>query len=280
MKEAEKLKLLVKADRRKQWKLLKTKHAKVIKEKVVEFDSGFGKALDTYQAQVDKLAKLAARSEVKTAAQVRPVVAAAEPLLTIAFKYQTQVKAKLPDPAKKELSSFLSSVLTDAKGWKSLSDALASNAKDYSYGEGVAGIIAQLMEYLEEPVKVIVERAGRAAEHYGDRSVERNTKFASLASKLYEAGRLFSPARLELQGLAVKASKGTNYKLFKTRAEAVGKLADRLHKASLAYKQAWDQQAPDDSASGDGPALYKNHAELDRHYEILKLRVAELREGD
>jgi soluble cytochrome b562 len=298
LKTEQKLKLLVKADRRKQWKLLKAKHAKAIQASGIDFDSGFGKQLDKYQAQVDKVSKLAASGKLNRGGQLDALKQAATPLVTTTRKYHDKVKESktLAAPAKKELSVLLKAVAADIKSWDEVADAVGLGRNTYQYAFDIAQVIEQILEGKEQPVALIVERAERLTGHFQG-IVAANTlpppyvadqnqkddrlqaeRFAALASRLDQAARLFSPALVEVLGLTRQVKDGKNFGIFMARSTAMEKLLARLVKTSQAFHDAWEGPHPPDNDSGDGWALHDNHAELDQHVDIVGLRVKEMRE--
>ena len=111
---------LVKSDRRKEWKALKTKHAAALKTKGVKFQAGFGTALDNYAKPLATVSALFAAEKLSRPA-LQKVIAAAHPLEAIAVNYLSNLKG-LGGPAEKELSAFLKAVAADCQGWDQVED--------------------------------------------------------------------------------------------------------------------------------------------------------------
>jgi len=111
---------LVKSDRRKDWKALKTKHAAVLAAKRLKFEAGFGTALDNYAKPLAVVNKLFVAEKLSQPA-LQKVVTASRPLDQIAQHYLGNVKG-LGGPAEKELSAFLTAVSADCNGWEQVWD--------------------------------------------------------------------------------------------------------------------------------------------------------------
>jgi hypothetical protein len=118
---------LLKADRRREWRALKSEHSKPIAASKISFDSKFGPRLDEYQTAVDAVAKLFAQEKVNGPA-LQKVVKVAGPVRNVAETYRDQVKTKVPEPARKELTAFLESVIRDSESWISVEDLFGKRA--------------------------------------------------------------------------------------------------------------------------------------------------------
>jgi hypothetical protein len=118
---------LLKADRRREWRALKSEHSKAIAASKINFDSKFGPRLDEYQTAIDAVAKLFAKEQVNGPA-LQKVVKVAGPVRNIAETYRDQVKTKVPEPARKELTVFLESVMRDSESWISVEDLFGRRA--------------------------------------------------------------------------------------------------------------------------------------------------------
>ena len=256
---------LTKIDRRKQWKLLKTKHSKAISAAKLDFDQKFGPALDKFQAQVDKLTKLAATTNLNTN-QIQPVLDTLKPLKTIAASYQSKAAA-LGDPAKKELTALLKAIQSDATSWEALAVALMSQMPAAATN-AEAQAATELVHYLDEVRKMAhtyVTRGERAVVAYQTQPGNPRPEAAALASRVVEAARTAGPSAYEAANAAENVSGGTNYPLFKARATAAAPLILRLRKAADTFMAGWDFDAAVMTISGDVDAMA-----MKGNYEQLK----------
>ena len=121
-----KLKDLVKSNRRKDWAALKSKHAKALAAKKIDFESKLGAQIDKYQATLSPVEKAYAQQQVTTAL-VDKVVAAARPLRSIAESYRAKLKGA-GDPLEKEMVAFLKSVEAECDDWESAHDLVAKES--------------------------------------------------------------------------------------------------------------------------------------------------------
>lgn len=120
------IKTLAKSDRRRQWAALKSKHAKAIAAKKLDFDAKFGPLLDKYQAAMGVVDKLFAR-QAGTGKDIEKVVALTRPLRNVAEYYRDKAKG-LGDPAEKELVKFLKEIESDCQDWEKALDAIGSQS--------------------------------------------------------------------------------------------------------------------------------------------------------
>ena len=144
---------LLKSDRRREWRALKSKHSKAIAASKLNFEAKFGPRLDEYQAVIDGVAKLFAKEQVKSAA-IQKVVKAAGPVHNIAETYRDQVKTKVAEPARKELSAFLDAIVHDAESWISVEEmfgkrAAQPSAQALKQAEALVGALDLLWGELE-----------------------------------------------------------------------------------------------------------------------------------
>src|SRR3954463_7014325 len=112
---------LVKSDRRKEWRSLKSAHSKAIAASKVNFDAKLGPRLDEYQKAVDAVATAFAKDSVNRVG-IQKVVKVAGPVRNVAESYLEQVKTKLSEPARKELTAFLEAVMRDSADWLTVDD--------------------------------------------------------------------------------------------------------------------------------------------------------------
>ncbi len=131
---------LVKSDRRSQWTALKSKHKKVLAAKKIDFDAGLGPALDKYQLPVKTVTKLFVAEQLNQAA-IQKVLEAARPLEPIAQHYVDRVKG-LGDPAEKEITAFLTGIVTDCNGWEQVLDMFEKSAVPAVSAVQLAGVKA------------------------------------------------------------------------------------------------------------------------------------------
>jgi hypothetical protein len=118
---------LVKSDRRKEWRALKSTHSKAIAASKVNFDAKLGPRLDDYQTAVDAVAKAFAKDSVNRVG-IQKVVKVAGPVRNVAESYLEQVKTKVPEPARKELTAFLEAVMRDSADWLTVDDLFDQHA--------------------------------------------------------------------------------------------------------------------------------------------------------
>jgi hypothetical protein len=101
--------------RHKEWSVLKKKHADAIKRSKLNFDADLGTRIDAFENLIAKVAK-ADFGNTATLQDLEKVSSAGLSARTIAVSYKSKVAA-LADPAKKELTAFLSAIATDAELW-------------------------------------------------------------------------------------------------------------------------------------------------------------------
>jgi hypothetical protein len=101
--------------RHKEWSVLKKKHADAIKKSKLNFDADLGSRIDAFENLIAKVAK-ADYGNTATLQDLDKVSSAGLNARAIAVSYKTRVAA-LADPAKKELTAFLSAIATDADLW-------------------------------------------------------------------------------------------------------------------------------------------------------------------
>lgn len=106
---------LVKSDRRREWKALKSKHSAAISASRINFDANLGPRLDKYQTVVDAVAKVFAKNALSEAA-ISKATELAGPVSQIADSYLDRVKT-LPNPARKDLTEFLQALKDDYRNW-------------------------------------------------------------------------------------------------------------------------------------------------------------------
>jgi hypothetical protein len=248
-------KLLTKTDRRKQWKLLKSKHSKAISAAKLDFDLKLGPALDKYQTQVDKLTKLAATTELHTN-QIQPVLLTVKPLKQIVASYRDKVKT-LSEPAKKELTALLKAIDADGVAWTELAQALHSQRPTgpTAAQKAAANGVVITLDNLRSIAATIVTRGERARVSYAKAKPNPRPEAAALVSKLVEAARLAGPAAYELANAATQVAAGSNYALFKTQAKAAARLIQGLRKAAEAFHTAWNMDLDVHTVTNDTDAL-------------------------
>ena len=246
---------LTKNDRRKQWKLLKSKHSKAISQAKLDFDLKLGPALDKYQTQVDKLIKLSAKTELHTN-QIQPVLDTFTPLKTIVTSYRSKL-TPLSEPAKKELTALLKAIEADGDSWTKLAVALQSQkptAPTDAQKQAAAGLVITL-DSIRSSALTIVTRGERATAMYKGANPQPRPVAAGLASQLVEAARLAGPAAHELANAAEQTAKGSNYELFKTRAKATARLLKRFRDAEQKFYDAWNITLDDHTVSSEADAI-------------------------
>ena len=249
---------LTKTDRRKQWKDLKTKHSKAIAKAKLDFDLKLGPALDKYQTQVDKLAKLAATVELNSN-QIEPVMNTLGPLETIVASYHDKVKT-LDEPAKKELTALLTAIDTDGREWKQLAASLWSQMP--TAPTDAQKVAARAFNVPTQNIRLmavtIVTRGERATAFYTNNKPTARTAAAALASNMVAAARLVGPSAHELGDAASQVVAGSNYELFKTRAKAALGLLQRFKAAAEAFHAKWNIALDDMTIASDTDAVALN----------------------
>ncbi len=270
---------LMQTDRRKQWKDLKAKHSKAITKAKVNFDLKLGPALDKYQTQVDKLTKLSATTELSSM-QVDPVYTASKALKTIVDSYHDKVKL-LDEPARKELAALLTAIDNDCLSWEKLAvNTMGTLAKGTTDAQKKAAAGLQIpLDNIRAMSLTLVTRGERAHTFYLEFPQGPRKEAAELTSHVVEAARLAGPAAHELANAAGQVIAGSNYELFKTRAEAASHLVRRLRDAIHAFDAGWAFGAtPVMTMAGDtdAMALHGNHNQTVSDCDDVLNKIAHL----
>jgi hypothetical protein len=271
-------KLLIKNDRRKQWKLLKTKHKAALAKAKLNFDLKFGPALDKHTANVGKLAQLAGKRELRDA-DIQPVFESASAMQKIVTAYQTKVQA-LPDPARKELLAFLKAIDADRQGWRELVLSLQSETSpaptDAQRAAAQALVIP--LDNIRSMSLTLVTRGQRATEAYRVNQPAPRPGAAVLVSAVVEAARLAGPAAHELATAADTAAGGKNYKFFKERAKAAVPVITRLRKAAANFDKNWDMNSDvmTISINVDAQAVRQNFLQTAEYCDDVLAKVGKL----
>jgi hypothetical protein len=225
-------------DRRRQWKLLKTKHKTAIAAAKLDLDLKFGTALDKHQARIEKLNTLSKKRELRDA-DLQPVFESATAMKPTVTAYRAKVKT-LPDPAKKELNAFLKSIDEDRQGWEQLVLSLSSNAgvKPTPEQQAAAQPLVVTLDSLRQQCLTLATRGKRATAAFLAAKPPRPGA-AAKASAVTEAARLAGPNAYEVATAADQVLRGSNYELFKKRAQAIAPLLKRLRKATDEFSAAY-----------------------------------------
>ena len=255
---------LTKTDRRKQWKLLKSKHSSAISKAKLDFDLKLGSALDKYQIQVDKLTQLAATTELNSN-QIEPVLVTTRPLKTIVDSYHDKVKT-LPDPAKKELTGLLAAIDADIHSWGQLAVTLqsATPSGPTNAQKAAAHALQIPLDNIRSMALTVVTRGERAKVSYEKGTPNPRPGAAALAGHMVETARLAGPSAHELANAATQVVAGSNYELLKKRATAVAGLVQRFRDAAHEFRTAWDFNSDVNtiSADFDAQALKSNYDQI------------------
>ena len=270
---------LTKNDRRKQWKLLKTKHSQVIKAAKLDFDLKLGPALDKYQAEVDKLTKLAAKTNLDTN-QVQPVLETVWALRKIVPTYSAKVKT-LADPAKKELAGLLQAIEADGEGWEMLASALrkqmpAAATKDER--DAAEALLAPL-DHVHGISQTIIKHGQVVQPIFVRGNPNPRPKAAALVSEFIEAARLAGAAAHQAANAASQVTAGSNYELFKSRAQALTGSLKRLRAVAQAFHDGWNMDADVMTMAPniiDAVALNGNYLQILEYCDAALKRIAML----
>jgi hypothetical protein len=271
---------LLKTDRRKQWKLLKDKHAKAITKAKVNFDEKLGPALDKYQTQVDKLTRLSATAEL-TSTAVDPVFQASRTLKPIVDSYQGKVKL-LDDPARKELAALLTAIDNDCISWAKLAvntmGSVPTGTTDAQ--KNAARAVDNPLVQVRAMALTLVTRGERAQVAYMKDPPRPRPNAARLAGHVTEAARLAGPAAFETLNAARQVVAGSNYPLFKTRAEAAIHLIQQLRTALNEFEAKWDinldSAVMTNTSNVDAAALHGNYDQAMQYVNDALTKLARL----
>jgi hypothetical protein len=270
------LKALFKIDRRQQWKTLKTKYKAEISRAKIDLDLKLGPGLDKYQVEVNKVAKLAASRNL-TNGDILPITRVTSPLFGIVDRYQTRVKA-LTGPAGKELGAMLTALQAEFTGWDDLAKSLPSVAPKTStpaQTQAVKPVVTTLMS-VRGMVQNVENRAPRAAAFFKQAGAPAAAKLAvDLLSKARAAG----PDVLNLRAIGIKAEvvDGTNYALFKTRAQTVVTLLEDFSQAAQAYIDGFPKTVSTGPVKDtDALALKSTAVNVIHHCQVTREKIAEL----
>ena len=231
------IQLLIKTDRRQQWKDLKTRHKAAIAKAKLDFDLKLGPALDKYQVQVDKVENIAKTAELQSY-QVQAVMDAAAPLDKIIKSYQDKVKL-LEEPARKELSALLKTIDADCALWLKYVLSSPTSLGATASQKAAAGALCTDLSQIRGFAEITTTRGPRAQARYEAAKPVPNKAAAALASQLVAAARIAGPLAHKLTDQCGGAAEGKNYPLFKAQAEAAGLAIKRFQKASAAFHDAW-----------------------------------------
>jgi len=263
-------KALSKTNRRQQWKDLKNKHSKLIAKAKVDFDLKFGPTLDKYQVQVDLFNKQIAGHDV-TPALVQPVLAAATAVKKIADSYRDKLKT-VEDPAKKDMTAFLTALEADRHSWEKLADSTKGAVpQPVSLAQQRAALeLVKPLDQVRATTLTIVTHGQRAKQAY-EKAVPARKGAAALVGSLVTAASLTSPAAHELTLVASHVAGGRNYELLKHRASATAVQLQHLREAAKAFETHWD--------SDSNPSTLLQNADVIALHEGYDKLVAELDEA-
>jgi len=270
---------LTKNDRRKQWKLLKTKHSQAIKAAKLDFDLKLGPALDKYQAEVDKLTKLAAKTNLDTY-QVQPVLEKVWALRKIVPSYSAKVKT-LADPAKKELAGLLQAIEADGDGWEVLASELRKQAPAEATKEerDAAEALLTPLDHVHKMSLTIIKHAQVVQPIFERGTPNPRPAAAALVSEFIEAARLAGAAAHQAANAGSQVTAGSNYELFKSRAQALTGSVKRLRAVAQAFHDGWDMNADVMTMAPqiiDAVALNSNYEQIIEYCDGTLKRIAAL----
>jgi hypothetical protein len=201
-------------DRRKEWRALKTKHAAAIKASRVDFDSKLGPAIDTFEKLVSKVAA-EGYGEKGTTDDLRKLSAAGGKMAIVAREYKGKLDA-LPNPAKNELTTFLTALLADEQMWSHAIVYGADTTKPYSNPE-LAGGLFQLDLTLATLVtrgknyQAEISRARRSRQPSDQPEHASRAAFDQALADVLKAATAAQPVVKRLQGLHTNAGKNLKY---------------------------------------------------------------------
>lgn len=193
--------------RHNEWSALKKKHADAIKKSKLNFDADLGARIDAFENLIAKVAK-ADFGNTATLQDLEKVSSAGLNARAIAVSYKSKVAA-LADPAKKELTAFLSAITTDADLWAAATfnepgATSQFNKDEWVVASAVAGHLRDLSPRLTKALAVF----------QGNSLFATNASLQNLhkhVTALRDAVAVAAPAAANVEKLFVNAAKNPTY---------------------------------------------------------------------
>jgi hypothetical protein len=192
-------------NRHNEWAALKNKHAAAIKAAKIDFDARLGSAVDQFENRI-KLVATAGYGAKATLQDLEKVSQAGLSASQVADSYKSKL-SRLPDPAKKELTAFLTEIENDAQMWA-----------DATLFEPEANIRWKTMEWnacaaLAGHVEIMIRRGEKALEalaaHPNIGSADFLQGLQTHLKELHQAAIAAEPSAKHLEAMLDNASRNS-----------------------------------------------------------------------
>ncbi len=194
--------------------------------------------------------------------------------------YSSKVKT-LADPAKKELAGLLQAIEADGEGLEVLASELrkqvpAAATKDE---RDAAQALLTPLDNVHKISQTVIKHGLVVQPIFARGNPSPRPKAAALVSEFIEAARLAGAAAHQAANAASQVTAGSNFELFKSRAQALTGSLKRLRAVAQAFHDGWDMDADVMTMAPNvisAVALNGNYAQIIEYCDGTLKRIAML----